>query len=57
MPQPNAHAKAANVAWPTSGRFKFAVPMSRRRVSTSVWSVLPNGVRTDEMLDEQLHTI
>jgi hypothetical protein len=57
MPQPNAHAKVANVAWPTSGRFKFAVPMSRRRVSTSVWSVLPNGVRTDEMLDEQLHTI
>jgi len=48
MPQPNARAKAANVAWPTSGRFKFAVPMSRRRVSTSVWSVLPNGARTDE---------
>jgi hypothetical protein len=57
MPQPNAHVKAANVAWPTLGRFKFAVPMSRRRVSTSVWSALPSGVRTDEVFDEQLNTI
>ena len=56
MPQPNAHAKAANVAWPTSGRFKFAALMSRPRVSTSVWSVLPSGARTDEVLDEQLNT-
>jgi DNA-directed RNA polymerase subunit M/transcription elongation factor TFIIS len=56
MPQPNAHVKAANVAWPTSGRFKFAVPMSRRRVSTSVWSALPSGVRTDEVFGEQSNT-
>jgi hypothetical protein len=56
-PQPNAHVKAANVAWPTSGRFKFAVPMSRRLVSISVWNALPSGVRTDEVFDEQLNTI
>lgn len=57
MRQPNAHVKAASVAWPTSDRFRFAVPTSRRRASTSVWSVLPSGARTDEAFDDYLDTI
>jgi len=47
--QPNARVKAASVAWPTSDRFRSAVPMSRPRAFTSVWSVLPSGARTDEV--------
>ena len=49
--QPNVLAKDASAAWPTSDRCRFAVPMSRRRAFTNVWSVPPSGVRTDETND------
>lgn len=48
--QPNARAKAASAAWPTSGRCRFAVQTSRRRASTSVWNVRLSGARTDEVI-------
>ena len=47
--QPNARGKVASVAWPTSDRCRFAVPTSRPRASSSVWSVLRNGAKTDEV--------
>jgi 7-cyano-7-deazaguanine synthase in queuosine biosynthesis len=48
--QPNVRAKVASAAWPTSDRCRFAVPMSLPRASTSVWSVLRSGVRTDQIV-------
>lgn len=50
LSQPNVRAKAASAVWPTSGRSRFAVQMSRRQASTSVWSVQRSGARTDEMV-------
>lgn len=48
--QPNARAKVASAAWPTSDRCRFAVLTSLPRAFTSVWSVLRSGVRTDEVV-------
>ena len=47
--QPNVLVKAVSAAWPTSGRFRFAVPMSRLRASTNAWSALRSGARTDDI--------
>lgn len=52
--QRNVRARAASAAWPISARCRFAVPTSRLRAFTNVWSVPRSGARTDKLGDEEL---